>query len=116
MQKTFAPTIPVRRKKAATPRSAPSEGSSPRDADKGRGRGKERGGGGREGEGRGRRDRDIVTSASVFSMGPAEKFMQKRGVSIYNRVCVTLFWSLLQSKQEKHLHPLKKSSESATKM
>jgi hypothetical protein len=73
-KKTFAPTIPVRRKKVATAPVVPPvpDGStSPQERGKGRER-RERG------RGRGRRDRDIVTSASVFSMGPAEKLMQKR--------------------------------------
>ena len=50
----------------------PDGSTSPQERGKGRER-RERG------RGRGRRDRDIVTSASVFSMGPAEKLMQKRG-------------------------------------
>ena len=62
--------------------AAASSPAVPPSPDKGtsreRGRGRERRGRGR---GRGRRDRDIVTSASVFSMGPAEKLMQKRGQS-----------------------------------
>ena len=43
---------------------------------KGRGRrGRARGGRGERG---GRRERNVITSASVFSMGPAEKTMQRR--------------------------------------
>ena len=52
---------------------SPDGDTSPQERGKGRERGRGRG------RGRGRRDRDIVTSASVFSMGPAEKLMQKRG-------------------------------------
>lgn len=74
-QKTFTPTIPVRRKKPTVPSPSPSldEGIL-----NGRERERERRGKERAGRG-GKRERDIITSASIFSMGPAEKRMQKRG-------------------------------------
>ena len=62
---------------------------------KGRGKGRERRGRGRGGRGRGerggRKGRDVITSASVFSMGPAEKLMQKKGNSIQLLLIVSLY-------------------------
>lgn len=77
-QKTFTPTIPVRRKKPTAPLPSPSvdEGIL-----NGRERERERRGKERAGRG-GKRERDIITSASIFSMGPAEKHMQKRGNTV----------------------------------
>ena len=105
-QKTFTPTIPVRRKKPVTPLPTLAETSNEGAASDERGRDRERRGMGRErGEkgGRGRRDRDIVTSSSIFSMGPAEKLTPKRGNISLFLLATKFSCNFLQKWQPQHL-------------
>ena len=74
-KRTFAPTIPARRIKkepSDVPDPAPVTPTPPPGK-----RREERGGGGKELP-RNRRGREVVTSASVFSMGPAERSIDRR--------------------------------------
>ena len=79
LQKSFAPTIPTRRvKKEPVDESSSSKqvSSAQREGKKE----KKKGGHGKERAGDKRRGKEIVTSASVFSMGPAERSIkEKRG-------------------------------------
>ena len=95
-QKTFAPTIPARRKKTPSVTVPPTtEEGTQHERKRGterRGRGRERGG---------KRDRDVVASSSVFSMGPAERTMQKRGGYMHSN---HLFLNSLTTTECLHLH------------
>ena len=93
----------MRRKKvAASPATAPTdEGTSGE-----KGRGKRERGRGRGRGGRGRRDRDVITSASVFSMGPAERLMQKRGGFEAAEFYKDTFSALSLSLSHTHTHTL----------
>lgn len=77
LQRTFVPTIPPRRIKKepvdTPPPPPPSAGPKTKPgADRGRGKGKER-----------RRGKEVVTTSSVFSMGPSERSMErKRGGAV----------------------------------
>lgn len=76
-QKTFTPTVPTRRVKKEAPVDglpAPVEKIEKQSGDRRR-KSADR----KRGMGRGRgRGKDIITSASVFSMGPAERTMERR--------------------------------------
>ena len=78
-QRVFTPTIPPRRvKKADQPQAAPTPPPPSPNKDKKQGKGLSQ----KEKQERKRRDRkrEVVTSASVFSMGPAELLQDSRGL------------------------------------
>ena len=80
-QKTFTPTIPTTRrvKRDVSPSASLPDKKKQEDSPQSRRKTQDKRGRGRDRK----RGKEVITSASVFSMGPAERTMErKRGVTI----------------------------------